>query len=155
MSTLQVKNRDHVDHSRDEARQEVVTKRTRIPITGPRNILNVPFTIPGKHLCWINDDERDSISLALQQGYEFVKSNVKIGETTVNRPTAGDTSVISKNVGLGMTAFLMAIPQEYYDEDMAAAENLRSQQEREMRRGATFEGGYTKKSDLESGSNSK
>ena len=155
MSTLTIKNREHADHSRDEARQEVTQKRARIPITGPRNILNVPFEIPGKHLCWINDDERDSVSLAIQQGYEFVKSNVTIGETTINRPSKGDSSVVWKNVGLGMVAYLMAIPQEYYDEDMATAESHRLEQDKELKRGSRFEGSYTKKVDIDQGSATK
>jgi len=154
-NTLTIKNREHADHSRDEVRQDVADSRTRVPITGPRNILNVIHEIPGKHLCWINDDERDSVALALMQGYEFVKSNMKIGETTINRPAKGDTSVVWKNVGLGMVAYLMAIDQELYDADMAADAARRAIMDKDLYKGTNQEGLYTKMANINSGSATK
>lgn len=138
-NTLNIKNRDRVDHSRDEVRQEVRTKRT--PVGGARNILTVEHEIPGKHLCWVNDDEKGSVQRYLAAGYEFVKSNMSTGETTVDRPASGDNSVVSKIVsGDGMIAYLMAVPIEYYEEDMAAEQAELDAQEQELYR--AFEGAY-------------
>ena len=153
MSTLKLNSRERVDHSRDEARQEARTNR--VPITGPRNILTVSESIkdPSKSYCWVNDDDRGSIQRYLDSGYEFVISNVNTGETTVDRPTASGQSVIAKNVGGGMEAYLMAIPKEWLEEDLAAEEQYRRDAEQEMFRG--FEGSYTKTLDYSHGSNKR
>lgn len=149
-NTLTLKDqRGHVDHSRDEVRQEARPQRARL--NGPRDVLTLPSYMndESKHFCFVNDDDKGSVQRFLDAGYEFVRSNVSTGETTVDRPTKGDSSVVTKNVGNGMTAYLMCCPIEYYEEELAAIEAETARGEADMFRG--FEGSYVKALDYASG----
>jgi len=148
-NTLQLNARGHQDHSRDEVRQEARPQRTRL--NGPRDILTLPAYMQdeSKHFCFVNDDAKGSVQRFLDAGYEFVRSNVKTGETTVDRPAAGDNSVVTKNVGQGVTAYLMCCPIEYYHEELDAIEADTARGEADMFRG--FEGSYLKALDYVSG----
>ena len=152
-TTQTIVSRDRVDHSRDELRQDA--RQTRIPINGVRNILTVPEENrdPAKHYCWVNDDDKGSIIRFQNAGYEFVQSNSSTGETTVDRPNNSTESVVWKNVGQGMIAYLMAIPNEYYEADREEELRLIADQEMEMFRG--FEGSYVKSLDFKVGSKTK
>lgn len=101
---------------RMEATSNRENKRERVPIGEPRGRLTVEGQEPGFHYAFINDYNVDH---AQDSGYEFVTHNVKIGQRHVNRPANSDNSYkVSVPAGGGVTAFLMRIPQEFYEEDM-------------------------------------
>lgn len=121
------------ENKRAEATSNRENKRERVPIGEPRGRLNVEGQEPGFHYAFINDYNVDH---AQDSGYEFVTHNVKIGMRHVNRPSNADGSYkVSVPVGGGVTAFLMRIPNEFYEEDMrryqarieATTESMRKQ----------------------------
>lgn len=87
----------------------------RTPINGYRDILSVEGKEEGWHYCWVNEDK---VPRYEQASYEFVTHDVKIGDRKVN--TASQLGgKVSLAVGNQLTAYLMRVPQEYYEEDMA------------------------------------
>ena len=69
---------------------------------------------PGYHRHWFND-EPGRIMRAEEAGYE------QVHDTRTNKPVC---TVVGISRGGGpLTAFLMEIPQQWYDEDMAAQDN--------------------------------
>lgn len=88
----------------------------RNPINGHRDILNVTGQEEGYHYCWVNEDK---VPRYEQAWYEFVSHDVKVGDRQINTATQLGGKV-SLAVGNNLTAYLMRVPQEYYDEDMAA-----------------------------------
>lgn len=93
---------------------------------------------PGYHRHWFNDDEGRP-QLAQEAGYEFVNDQAK------NEP-------ISRVVGLTkagqpMLAYLMEIPQEWYDEDMQRQYEKTRELERSIRRGDVIAGKSAQDSD--------
>jgi len=95
-------------HAKDSA------QRKRTPL-GARNLLtatNIPEGWEGR---WIND-VNDRIVQARSAGYEFVtNSGVVVGDKSVDS-TEDSGDVISRPVGNGVTAYLMAVPVEYAEE---------------------------------------
>lgn len=67
---------------------------------------------------WVNDTGERILQLK-DRGYEFVNSRGKIvGDMTIDSAKL-DSSIVSQRMGGGITAYLMAIPKEYYEEDQA------------------------------------
>lgn len=94
-------------------------KRKRTPL-GERNILAVDNIPDGWEARWINDRDsagRDRLLAALAAGYEFIpaSSGVDIGDLSIDS-TKEEGSVISRPVGNGITAYLMAVPMEFAEE---------------------------------------
>lgn len=95
------------------------SRPSRTPISGNRDILTasgIPEDYIGR---WVNDVD-NRIEKYQSAGYDFVTDDgVTVGDRTVN---SGENvgSVVTKNVGNGVIAYLMAQPKEYYDEDKAA-----------------------------------
>lgn len=145
-NTLSINNsRGHQDHSRDEVRQEARPQRTRL--NGPRDVLTLPAYMndESKHFCYVSDDDKGTVQRFLDAGYEFVVSNVTTGETTVDRPSTHNESVVTKNAGQGVTAYLMCCPMEYYMEELAAVEEQAAQTEADLfRENASKDGAYVK-----------
>ena len=94
----------------------------RVPISGNRNILTVSGIPKGYMGRWVNDVD-NSIDKFKAAGYEFVTDkNVVVGDRTIN--SGNDVgSIVTKNVGGGVVAYLMAQRKEYYEEDQAAKAN--------------------------------
>jgi hypothetical protein len=92
------------------------TKRERNSITGTRTKLSLTGEEPGFHYAWINDE---NVGTAEDAGYEYVSHAIKVGNRHVNVSEMSG-SKISRNVGGGTIAYLMRVPQEWYDEDMEA-----------------------------------
>ena len=93
-------------------------RKTRVPIGTARGRLEVHGKEPGFHYAWINDYNVDE---ALDQGFEFVDHDVKVGTRRIGVGKREDGSAaVWMPVGAGVTGFLMRIPQEFYDEDMKA-----------------------------------
>lgn len=107
-------------------KKEVVTKerpkrKERNSITGTRTKLSIQGEEPGFHYAWINDE---NVGTAEDAGFEFVSHAVKIGNKHIDVSQMQGAKV-SRNVGGGVIAYLMRIPQEFYDEDMAEEQRVK------------------------------
>lgn len=91
-------------------------KRERAPVTGSRALLEVRGKEPGFHYAWINDDYVDA---RRDQGFEHVRHPVQVGSRRIDVSSQA-TAFVSRNVGKGVIAYLMRIPEDFYNEDMAA-----------------------------------
>ena len=100
------------------AKTERVERPKRVPVGGPRNILTVAQKDPNFVYRWVNDVP-GRIAAFKEGGYEVVTSDNEVGDKTVDRGSKLG-SAITKSVGGQITAVLMRIPKEWYDEDQAA-----------------------------------
>lgn len=105
----------------------------RTPVSGHRDILTVDGKKDGFIYRWVNDVD-NRLARFQAAGYKFVDHDVEVGLKTVDNPTTYSGSVVSKNVGQGVTAYLMCTLQEFYDEDQAAKLEKVDQYEAEMKR---------------------
>lgn len=101
----------------------------RNPINGHRDVLNVQGQEEGYHYCWVNEDK---VPRYEQAWYEFVTHDVVVGDRKVNAASQLGGKV-SMSVGNNLTAYLMRVPQEYYDEDRAAEQADLDEKETSMR----------------------
>lgn len=101
-------------------------KRERRPINGHRTILEVRGKEPGFHYAWIGDDK---VYAATEGGFEYVTHPVEVGSKRIDVSQMQGTK-ISRNLGGGLVGYLMRIPQDWYDEDMAAEQERVNEQER-------------------------
>jgi hypothetical protein len=100
----------------------------RVPINGSRDILKVKGIPPNLHPCWVNDVD-NNLERYQAAGYYFWIKPVAVGDNKIDSDSPMGSGVISKNVGNGVTAYLMVVPVEYYDEDMAAQQKDLSDRE--------------------------
>src|SRR6188768_1396408 len=92
------------------ARGEIRAERPkRVPINGDRDILAVYGIKPDMHPCWVNFD---MVQRFLNAGYTFVDYDVTFGSYHVNQGNSVGARY-ARDVGQGVTAFLMEIPIEY------------------------------------------
>lgn len=89
----------------------------RVPINGGRDILTVKGIPEDLHPCWVNDY---NVERYLEAGYSFWNGKAIVGDNKVDNASSLTDSVISKAVGNNVTAFVMVIPKELYDEDQKA-----------------------------------
>ncbi len=107
--------------SREDAGSE--SRKERIPLGVHRSKMSVPSGLvpDGYHGHWINDVD-NRLMMAQQGGYDFVGNDgrYKIGGEIddVNSDLGNKISQIVDREK-GTRAYLMIIPQEYYDEDQA------------------------------------
>lgn len=97
---------------RPEGREEAAPRRVRKPMGTMEQKLAYPAR-PGYHRRWFND-VRNRIARAQEAGYEFVLENRDGREEKVS------ALVGTNEDGSPMTAYLMEIRQEFYNEDQAA-----------------------------------
>ena len=99
---------------REEVKKRVIQKRSGL---GGREILSVS-DLPDQdqfHYHWVNDIG-DRLYQRYKEGYEFVeKGGLVAGDITVES-ARGTDSLLKKGVGMGITAYLMKIPMELYEE---------------------------------------
>ena len=95
-------------------------RKERIPVSGNRDILTYE-NIPGYVTRWVNDVD-NRIPKYLDAGYVFVKPDGKLmsGEESIHNARSTTEGVLTKNVGKGITAYLMAQKEEWYEEDQKA-----------------------------------
>lgn len=94
------------------------TKRERVPFGGPRRRLTINDQDPRYFYRWFNDQE-DRIERALAAGYEFVKKgDVVVGDKDVHNQDSDLNSRTSKKLR-NFTVYLMRIPKELHEEDLA------------------------------------
>lgn len=141
-----------------KTRRRAVDKKARVPMGGHRTKLQLSeadmrkFKEAGKHVHWINDQD-GRVEQALQAGYTFVDpADVpSLGANDLHQENSDLNSKVSKVTGRGdkaMRSYLMAINQEWYDEDRAAHEqNVNMLVDHALRPvdqgGQSIEGGYT------------
>ena len=124
-----------------ETKQRAPERAKRVPVSGSRNILTVDNLDPSYNYRWVNDTD-GRIKRFTSGGYEHVNDDVAVGDKTVDS-AKGAASVISKDVGAGVTAYLMRIKREWYEEDKAAKQRKVDEQEESMKRQVNgIEGGY-------------
>ena len=104
----------------------------RLPVSGRRDILTVEGKDPNYKYSWVNDD-RGMVERFKQGGYDFVEHDVVVGQQTADSSKA-TSKVVSKNVGGGITAYLMRIPKELWEEDYAAKHRRIDASEADMKR---------------------
>ena len=115
-----------------EVKAETI-EQTSVPVRPARNrkpfgTMEQTMAYPkreGYHRHWFND-VRDRISRAQEAGYEHVKDNAGKNVQMVVGTAEG---------GGAMHAFLMEIPQDWYDEDMRAQQDLVNEREAQIKRG--------------------
>ena len=116
--------------TRDQEKRE--GRRVRVPFGGPRLRLQLSdedqkrFEEEGYVARWFNDQD-GRVARAEGGGYVFVKPEEvpSLGSGVVHQGNTNAGSKVSKVVSRGepiITAYLMKIRKEYYDEDQAAKE---------------------------------
>lgn len=120
--------------TREDTRAEARPKR--VPINGEGDILNVTGIRDGYHACWVNEK---NVPLYQRAGYSFVENEVSFGSFHVQQANPLG-ALYAKNMGMGVTAYLMEIPEEYYNEDRDAEAESIAAAEASMKRTARSEG---------------
>jgi len=118
--------------TRAENRPTRETKR--VPVSGNRNVMTVTDLDPNYSYRWVNDTSDGRIERFQLGGWELVeRKDHKVGDRTAGT-SKGTTSLITKMVGKDVTAFLMRINMEFYEEDQAAKQVAISESEEDMKR---------------------
>lgn len=108
-----------------KAKPETVATQRRIPLGADRDVLWVDGQDPNKKYAWINDYNVDYMKAS---GFEHVSvGDVRVTEHSRYGSQMGD--VISKGVGAGVTAYLMCIDRDLYEQDMKALDAKTDAQE--------------------------
>lgn len=108
---------------------------SRVPFGVARTKLEVPMTIEGYHLHWVNDSA-GRVMEAQRGGYTFVDPK------EVGSPDEGSQvkRLVGKNEdGSAMYAYLMKIEEAFYREDQASIQSTVDQFDSAIRRGAIDE----------------
>lgn len=90
--------------------------RMRVPLGAKRDLMNVQNQEEGYHYT-ISNDVEGRLDRLKQAGYEHVE-DAQIGVSNVEGNQAS-SGVVSKNVGKGITGYVMRQRQDWYDEDQA------------------------------------
>lgn len=105
----------------------------RTPLGSLRLKMSVEGNFDGYHTHWIND-VNTNLHEAQQAGYEFVERDEagQIGDKNLTPGNQDLGSMVSRVVGTKSDgtpqhAYLMKLPQEFYEEDMAELEKRNSQ----------------------------
>jgi hypothetical protein len=101
-----------------------------------KNILGVTGIRPDFHACWVNEP---NVPRYLDAGYTFVENDVAFGSYHVQQANPHGARY-ARNVGLGMIAYLMEIPKEYYESDRAKEMEDIALTEASMKRDARNQG---------------
>lgn len=125
----------HVEErpARGETRAE---RPQRVPINGDRDILAVKGIRPDYHGCWVNEP---LVPRYLDAGYTFVDYDVSFGSYHVHQGNPLGARY-ARDVGMGMVAYLMEIPLEYYNEDRLREEEQLKAAEAALERDARAKG---------------
>jgi len=94
-----------------------VTKQMRVPVGGKRNITTVNDTPSGFKDRWVNDGN-GRLDRFKKAGYEHVPA-ADIGDSGVDESHA-QAGIVSRDMGKGVTAYLMRQREDYFNEDQAA-----------------------------------
>lgn len=120
---------------------ELAKRPARVPLN-VRNVLTAPNR-PGFKRRFVND-VGDRIEMFLNGGWSIVTDeDLQIGDSRAGKATRLGTPH-TKNVGQGVTAVLMEIPQDEYDRRQAVKQAEITYQENALRLQAEGEGAYGK-----------
>lgn len=118
---------------------EAAKRPKRVPL-GTRKILTAPKR-EGYQRRFVNDTG-DRIETFIEAGWSLVTDDeIRVGDRRAGLATKMGTPV-SKNVGQGVTAYLMEIKQELYDERQAMKADAIDRGERAMMLQSEGEGAY-------------
>jgi hypothetical protein len=129
-----VKPRNKGGRPRKYVQRSKVTRETRVPLSGIRDILTVEGKDPNYHYFWALDaDEKGNELYKLSRaGYEFVQAeSVVVGEASVYKSHDVGSIVRVPNKD-GRFLFLMRIPMQWYMEDQAELERKNKEQEQSI-----------------------
>ena len=115
----------------------------RTPLGTREDVLTVP-KVPGFHVHFINEK---NVPSALSQGYEFLEADYVVGGEVVSTTTQSG-SIITKDVGGGITAYVMILADKFREEDNAIRRERVLEQNRhalENLNGESFYGKVTSK----------
>lgn len=118
------------------ARKEQSAHPKRVPVSSSRAPLKVNgFDQTNQVGRWVNDID-DRIIRFLEGGYQFVNQDgsLSVGEGGSAGSASSVDSRVKKPVGKGVTAYLMAIPREFYEADQAAKQREVDATEEAMKR---------------------
>ena len=101
-----------------ELNAKVPSGRVTRQSNAKRNRLTIKDKDPNFVYRIVNDID-DRISDFQARGYEFVPSDVQVGDARVNN-TSSEGSYKKISVGQGVKAYVMRIKKEWYDEDRDA-----------------------------------
>jgi len=108
---------DRMKELSDKKKSAKVSANMRIPIGGQRNLTGVSDTPDGCVDRWVND-KPGRIDRFKRAGYEIVTA-AKVGDSGVDS-THSDAGSVSRDMGQGVTAYLMRQQKEFYLEDLKA-----------------------------------
>jgi hypothetical protein len=125
---------------REEAQRRKIQKRQGL---GGRDILTVSgVQDTDEYVYRFVNDVGDRIQRLWSEGYEFVdKAGKAVGDTTVES-ARGTDSLLKKGVGRGVTAYLMKIPRDLYNEYQAEKEHLNAAVDEQLKRSGREAGSY-------------
>lgn len=115
----------------EQTKQVSVGKSMRVPIGGSRNITNVNDTPDDSVDRWVNDQD-GRIDRFKRAGYENVQA-ASVGDSGVDC-THSESGVVSRNMGQGVTAYLMRQSKDFYNQDQAAKQQKVDDSEESIRR---------------------
>jgi len=119
----------------NEAKKMAKTQeRIRTPIGAKRDITAVHDTLEGYIDRWVND-EPGRIEKFKAAGYDLVES-AEVGSSHVEGSHA-DAGVVSRDMGKGMTAYLMRQKEDFFKEDQAEKQRYVDSTEESMRKKKT------------------
>jgi len=102
-----------------QAPQVVQGRPKRVPLS-QRNVISLNgIKVPKGMVPRLFNDVDNRINDALAAGYQFVMSDGKLGDERCSEPSKMG-SYVTKSVGGGRVGYLMATPEEFYNEDQAA-----------------------------------
>lgn len=123
-------NEQRASGERPETKEK---KPQRVPVAGNRNVMSVIGKQGGYVYRWVNDED-NRIEKFKAAWYEFVDHPVQIGDVTINSADSSNGGIQSKKVGNGITAYLMRIKEEYYNEDQDTKQRDITAKEQAMKR---------------------
>jgi hypothetical protein len=95
-----------------------IRETSRIPVSGPRDVLTLSNKDPNYSYRWVNSSIRGRIERFLAGGYEIVNHEAEVGQRTVDSGSRLG-SAVTRQDGVN-TLVAMRIPLQWYNEDQEA-----------------------------------
>lgn len=111
--------------------QQVSQSMRRVPVGGQRDITTVKDTPDGFVDRWVNDNS-GRVDKFKSAGYEHV-TNADVGDSNVDGTHAAN-GIVSKDMGQGVTAYLMRQRDDWFGEDQKVKQVVVDDSENAMRR---------------------
>jgi len=104
----------------------------RVPLAR-RNVISLNnIKVPKGMVPRLFNDVENRINDALAAGYQFIMSDGQVGDERCADPSKMG-SYVTKSVGGGRIGYLMAIPEEFYNEDQQAKQQKVDESELSMK----------------------